>query len=190
MSICLHPRAAVAPSCDEPRAQAIALSSLFAAGSLLLSVFAIIGAIASLALLLALLGAFAAGSAIARWQPWPACHRLLLSRCAFLLSAVGWLLTLIAWNGFYYWAALLPGTAVGALGLGIAWRNSGIERGLPAMAAKSAIAASIIGVTASVLLTAHYAGPGESGFAYALAVLADLALLGALVVRIREQDLE
>ncbi|MGV8611370.1 hypothetical protein ACV347_32290, partial [Pseudomonas aeruginosa] len=46
----------VATSCVEPRAQAIALSSLFAAGALLLSVSAIIGAIASLALLLALTG--------------------------------------------------------------------------------------------------------------------------------------
>ena len=190
MSIFLHPRTAVATSCVEPRAQAIALSSLFAAGALLLSASAIIGAIASLALLLALAGAFAVGNTIARCRSWSACHRLLLSRYAFLLSAVGWLLTLIAWNGFFYWAALLPGTVVGALGFGIAWRNSGRGRGLPGMAAKSVIAVSIIGVIVVVLLTAHYDGAGGSGFAYALAVLADLALLGALVVRIREQDLE
>jgi hypothetical protein len=58
MSIFLHLRAAVATSGAEPRAQAIALSSLFAAGALLLSISAIIGAIASFGVAIGAGGSF------------------------------------------------------------------------------------------------------------------------------------
>ncbi|EKQ6527126.1 hypothetical protein [Klebsiella aerogenes] len=188
MSIFPSPRAVVATSCAEPRAQAIALSSLFAAGALLLSVSAIIGAIASLALLLALTGAFAVGYAIARWQPWPAHYSVTISCYAFVLSAIGWLLVLVIWNSEHGWLDLIPGIVFGGLGLGIVWQTHAAERGFLGMMPNIPTIASIVFITLTILLTNHYADSGKGGFVYALAVLADLALLGAVLVKIRLQD--
>ncbi|HBQ2427715.1 TPA: hypothetical protein L7M08_000270 [Klebsiella aerogenes] len=188
MSIFLHLRAAVATSGAEPRAQAIALSSLFAAGALLLSISAIIGAIASLALLLALTGAFAVGYAIARWQPWPAHYCVTISCYAFVLSAIGWLLVLVIWNSEHGWLELIPGIVFGGLGLGIVWQTHAAERGFLGMMPNIPTIASIVFITLAILLTNHYADSGKGGFVYALAVLADLALLGAVLVKIRLQD--
>lgn len=189
MSIFLHPRTAVATSCVEPRAQAIALSSLFAAGALLLSTSAIIGAIASLALLLALAGAFAVGYAIARWQPWPAHYCVTISCYAFVLSAIGWLLVLVIWNSEHGWLELIPGIVFGGLGLGIVWQTNAAERGLSGMMANIPTIAGIVIITLAILLTNHYADSGKGGFVYALAVLADLALLGAALVKIRQREM-
>ncbi|XEH49102.1 hypothetical protein NMD75_13605 [Edwardsiella tarda] len=50
--------------------------------------------------------------------------------------------------------------------------------------------ASIVVITLATLLTHHYAEAGRGGFVYALAVLVDLALLGGVLVKVREQDLE
>ncbi|WP_213198862.1 hypothetical protein [Klebsiella aerogenes] len=188
MSIFPSPRAVVATSCAEPRAQAIALSSLFAAGALLLSVSAIIGAIAGLALLLALTGAFAVGYAIARWQPWPAHYCVTISCYAFVLSAIGWLLVLVIWNSEHGWLDLIPGIVFGGLGLGIVWQTHAAERGFLGMMANIPTIASIVFITLAILLTNHYADSGKGGFVYALAVLVDLALLGAALVKIRLQD--
>ena len=188
MRIFPSPRAVVATSCAEPRAQAIALSSLFAAGALLLSISAIIGAIASLALLLALAGAFAVGYAIGRWQPWPAHYCVTISCYAFVLSAIGWLLVLVIWNSEHGWLELIPGIVFGGLGLGIVWQTHAAERVLLGMMPNIPTIASIVFITLAILLTNHYADSGKGGFVYALAVLADLALLGALLVKIRLQD--
>ncbi|CAH5864960.1 TPA: hypothetical protein M8J30_004857 [Klebsiella aerogenes] len=188
MSIFPPPRTVVATSCVEPRAQAIALSSLFATGALLLSASAIIGAIASLALLLALAGAFAVGYAIARWQPWPAHYCVTISCYAFVLSAIGWLLVLVIWNSEHGWLELIPGIVFGGLGLGIVWQTHAAERVLLGMMPNIPTIASIVFITLAILLTNHYADSGKGGFVYALAVLADLALLGAVLVKIRLQD--
>ncbi|EPG6266909.1 hypothetical protein L9F34_001181 [Klebsiella aerogenes] len=188
MSIFLHPRAAVATSGAELPAQAIVLSSLFAAGALLLSISAIIGAIASLALLLALAGAFAVGYAIARWQPWPAHYSVTISCYAFVLSTIGWLLVLVIWNSEHGWLGLIPGIVFGGLGLGIVWQTHAAERGLLGMTPNIPTIASIVFITLAILLTNHYADSGKGGFVYALAVLADLALLGAVLLKIRLQD--
>ncbi|EIV6644709.1 TPA: hypothetical protein MDY81_004004 [Klebsiella aerogenes] len=188
MSIFPPPRAMVATSCAEPRAQAIALSSLFAAGALLLSISAIIGAIASLALLLALAGAFAVGYAIGRWQQWPAHYSVTISCYAFVLSAIGWLLVMVIWNSEHGWLELIPGIVFGGLGLGIVWQTHAAERGFLGMMPNIPTIASIVFITLAILLTNHYADSGKGGFVYALAVLADLALLGAVLVKIRLQD--
>ncbi|HDU4718607.1 TPA: hypothetical protein RFT82_003023 [Klebsiella aerogenes] len=188
MSIFPPPRAMVATSCAEPRAQAIALSSLCAAGALLLSISAIIGAIASLALLLALAGAFAVGYAIGRWQQWPAHYSVTISCYAFVLSAIGWLLVLVIWNSEHGWLELIPGIVFGGLGLGIVWQTHAAERGFLGMMPNIPTIASIVFITLAILLTNHYADSGKGGFVYALAVLADLALLGAVLVKIRLQD--
>lgn len=188
MSIFPPPCAMVATSCAEPRAQAIALSSLFAAGALLLSISAIIGAIASLALLLALAGAFAVGYAIGRWQQWPAHYSVTISCYAFVLSAIGWLLVLVIWNSEHGWLELIPGIVFGGLGLGIVWQTHAAERGFLGMMPNIPTIASIVFITLAILLTNHYADSGKGGFVYALAVLADLALLGAVLVKIRLQD--
>lgn len=189
MSIFPPPRAAVATSGAEPRAQAIALSSLFAVGALLLSISAIIGAIASLALLLALAGAFAVGYAIARWQPWPVHYCVTISCYAFVLSAIGWLLVLVIWNSEHGWLELIPGIVFGGLGLGIVWQTHAAERGLLGMMANIPTIASIVFITLAILLTNHYADSGKGGFVYALAVLVDLALLGAALVKIRQREM-
>lgn len=189
MSIFPPPRAMVATSCAEPRAQAIALSSLFAAGALLLSISAIIGAIASLALLLALAGAFAVGYAIGRWQQWPAHYSVTISCYAFVLSAIGWLLVLVIWNSEHGWLELIPGIVFGGLGLGIVWQTHAAERGFLGMMPNIPTIASIVFITLAILLTNHYADSGKGGFVYALAVLADLALLGAVLLKIRLQEM-
>ncbi len=161
MSIFPSPRAVVATSCAEPRAQAIALSSLFAAGALLLSISAIIGAIASLALLLALAGAFAVGYAIGRWQPWPAHYCVTISCYAFVLSAIGWLLVLVIWNSEHGWLELIPGIVFGGLGLGIVWQTHAAERVLLGMMPNIPTIASIVFITLAILLTNHYADSGK-----------------------------
>ncbi|HIG9493002.1 TPA: hypothetical protein ACYEPZ_000001, partial [Klebsiella variicola] len=47
---------------------------------------------------------------------------------------------------------------------------------------------SVVVVIAATLLAQHTAGAGRSGVCFAFAVLLDLSLLGALIVRIRQQE--
>jgi hypothetical protein len=47
---------------------------------------------------------------------------------------------------------------------------------------------SVVVAIAATLLTWHTAGAGRSGVCFAFAVLLDWALLGALIVRIRQQE--
>ncbi|HBQ6652814.1 TPA: hypothetical protein L8N83_002956 [Klebsiella quasipneumoniae subsp. quasipneumoniae] len=51
-----------------------------------------------------------------------------------------------------------------------------------------ATALSVAVAIAATLLTWHTAGAGRGGVNFALAVLLDWALLGALIVRIRQQE--
>ncbi|GKP92933.1 MULTISPECIES: hypothetical protein [Klebsiella] len=143
MHVLHHHAAADAAGTIDPRGRAIALSVVFAAGALLFIMAPVIGASGTLGLLALLIAAFGAGWGFARAQPWLYRAPLTATRWAFLVSAAGWLLALVAWYGGQAWPALL---------------------------------------------TWHTAGAGRGGVNFALAVLLDWALLGALIVRIRQQE--
>ncbi|WP_370558795.1 hypothetical protein [Edwardsiella tarda] len=128
MSIFLNPHTARATTGADRRTQIIALSSVIAAGALLLDASAVLGVVGCLVLLLALMVAFIAGHLLTRWQPWPARYCLAIACYAFLLSAAGWLLLLIAWHGACDWLEFVPGVVVAGLGLGIAWQNNEVEK--------------------------------------------------------------
>ncbi|MEE2481734.1 hypothetical protein PRA57_11975 [Klebsiella pneumoniae] len=154
--------AAEAAATIDPRGRAIALSVVIAAGALLLIMPPVIGVTGTLSLLTALIAAFSVGWGFTRGQSWLYRSPLAATRWAFLLSAAGWLLALVAWYGGQDWPALLPGVACGGAGAAVA--------------------------IAATLLTWHTAGGGRHGVCFAFAVLLDWALLGALMVRIRQQE--
>lgn len=131
MHVLHHHAAADAAGTIDPRGRAIALSVVFAAGALLFIMAPVIGGSGTLGLLALLIAAFGAGWGFARAQPWLYRAPLTATRWAFLVSAAGWLLALVAW---------------------------------------------------------HTAGAGRGGVNFAFAVLLDWALLGALIVRIRQQE--
>lgn len=113
---------------------------------------------------------------------------LAATRWAFLLSAAGWLLALVAWYGGQDWPALLPGVACGGAGAAVAWRIAAGRTALPGMRVSGATVLSVAIAIAATLLTWHTAGGGRHGVCFAFAVLLDWALLGALMVRIRQQE--
>ncbi|MCX9886374.1 hypothetical protein [Klebsiella quasipneumoniae] len=153
MHVLHHHAAANAGGTIDPRGRAIALSVVFAAGALLFIMAPVIGASGTLGLLALLIAAFGAGWGFARAQPWLYRAPLTATRWAFLVSAAGWLLALVAWYGGQAWPALSVAVAI-----------------------------------AATLLTWHTAGAGRGGVNFAFAVLLDWALLGALIVRIRQQE--
>ncbi|HHS9538961.1 TPA: hypothetical protein ACTXCH_004941, partial [Klebsiella quasipneumoniae subsp. quasipneumoniae] len=109
MHVLHHHAAANAAGTIDPRGRAIALSVVFAAGALLFIMAPVIGASGTLGLLALLIAAFGAGWGFARAQPWLYRAPLTATRWAFLVSAAGWLLALVAWYGGQAWPALLPG---------------------------------------------------------------------------------
>ncbi|STU15828.1 Uncharacterised protein [Klebsiella pneumoniae] len=157
--------AAEAAATIDPRGRAIALSVVIAAGALLLIMPPVIGVTGTLSLLTALIAAFGVGWGFTRGQSWLYRSPLAATRWAFLLSAAGWLLALVAWYGGQDWPALLPGMRVSV-----------------------ATVLSVAIAIAATLLTWHTAGGGRHGVCFAFAVLLDWALLGALMVRIRQQE--
>ncbi|STW37097.1 Uncharacterised protein [Klebsiella pneumoniae] len=91
--------AAEAAATIDPRGRAIALSVVIAAGALLLIMPPVIGVTGTLSLLTALIAAFGVGWGFTRGQSWLYRSPLAATRWAFLLSAAGWLLALVAWYG-------------------------------------------------------------------------------------------
>ena len=172
----------------DPRGRAIALSVVFAAGALLINMTPVIGIVGSLTLLALLIAAFGAGWGFARSLPWLYRAPLATMRWAFFLSATGWLLALVAWYGGQDWPGLLPGVAFGGAGAATAWRVSAGWASPAAGRVSGAMLLSVAVAIAATLLTWHTAGAGRSGVCFAFAVLLDWALLGALIVRIRQQE--
>ncbi|CAI1595520.1 hypothetical protein [Serratia ficaria] len=166
-------------------ASAIALSVPVAAGALLLKLESVLGIGVSLMLLLALALAFIGGAALARWRPLQNGRALVILRYGFLLATAAGLLTLLMLFGGHAWPALLPGIALGGLGLGVAYRTAA---GALDSISRLTMLASIVVAVAVALLIQTYAAPGVSGFYFAFALLADLTLLGALIARIAERD--
>lgn len=105
---------------DRPRGRAIALSVVIAAGALLLIMPPVIGVTGTLSLLTALIAAFGVGWGFTRGQSRLYRSPLAATRWAFLLSAAGWLLALVARYGGQDWPALLPGVACGGAGAAVA----------------------------------------------------------------------
>lgn len=188
MHVLHHHAAANAAGTIDPRGRAIALSVVFAAGALLFIMAPVIGGSGTLGLLALLIAAFGAGWGFARAQPWLYRAPLTATRWAFLVSAAGWLLALVAWYGGQDWPALLPGVACGGAGAAVAWRIAAGRTALPGMRVSGATVLSVAIAIAATLLTWHTAGGGRHGVCFAFAVLLDWALLGALMVRIRQQE--
>ena len=180
--------AADAAGIIEPRGRAIALSVAFAAGALLLNMVPVIGVTGTLSLLTALSVACGAGWGFTRGQSWLYRSPLAATRWAFLLSAAGWLLALVAWYGGQDWPAMLPGVACGGAGAAVAWRIAAGRSAQCGPRVDGATLLSVVVVIAATLLAQHTAGAGRSGVCFAFAVLLDLSLLGALIVRIRQQE--
>ncbi|HDH1529476.1 TPA: hypothetical protein PIU36_004751 [Klebsiella quasipneumoniae subsp. similipneumoniae] len=180
--------AADAAGIIEPRGRAIALSVAFAAGALLLNMVPVIGVTGMLSLLTALIAAFGAGWGSTRGHSWLYRSPLAATRWAFLLSAACWLLALVAWYGGQDWPAMLPGVACGGAGAAVAWRVAAGRAALSGSRVSGATALSVAVAIAATLLTWHTAGAGRGGVCFAFAVLLDWALLGALIVRIRQQE--
>ncbi|MEL5296601.1 hypothetical protein PTR52_07505 [Serratia nevei] len=169
-------------------ASALAFSVPVAAGALLLKTESLLGIGATLMLLTALALAFLGGAALARWQPLRNRPALAMLRDGFLLAAAGWLLTLLMLFGGHDWPALLAGIALGGLGQGVAYRTAVGERPAFAVACRLTTVVTIVAVVVAALLIQTYAAPGARGSCFALALLVDLALLGALMARVAERD--
>ncbi|EPR1089239.1 hypothetical protein ACX2XH_002904 [Serratia marcescens] len=171
-------------------ASALALSVPVAAGALLLKTESLLGIGATLMLLtaLALALAFLGGAALAAWRPLRNRPALAMLRYGFLLAAAGWLLTLLMLFGGHDWPALLAGIALGGLGQGVAYRTAVGERPAFAVACRLTTVVTIVAVVVAALLIQTYAAPGVRGSCFALALLVDLALLGALMARVAERD--
>ncbi|WP_242452024.1 hypothetical protein [Serratia marcescens] len=92
--------------------------------------------------------------------------------------------------GGHGWPALLPGLALGGLGQGVAYRTAVGEKGALAVAYRLTTVVTLVAVVVAVSLVQTYAAPGIKGACFALALLVDLALLGALMARIAERDRE
>ncbi|WP_419686425.1 hypothetical protein ACN2W4_23870 [Serratia marcescens] len=169
-------------------ASGLALSVPVAAGALLLEAESLLGIGATLMLLTALALAFLGGTALARWQPLRKRPALAMLRYGFLLAAAGWLLTLLMLFGGHDWPALLVGIALGGLGQGVAYRTAVGERTAFAVACRLTTVVTSVAVVVAALLIQTYAAPGARGGCFALALLVDLALLGALMARVAERD--
>ncbi|EMB2350894.1 hypothetical protein U8Y33_004299 [Serratia marcescens] len=169
-------------------ASALALSVPVAAGALLLEAESLQGIGSTLMLLTALALAFLGGTALARWQPLRNRPALAILRHGFLLAAAGWLLTLLMLFGGHDWPALLAGLALGGLGQGVAYRTAVEEKAAFAVACRLTTVVTIVAVVIAASLVQTYAAPGVRGSCFALALLVDLALLGALLARVAERD--
>jgi len=168
-------------------ASALALSVPVAAGALLLKTESLLGIGAALMLLTALALAFLGGAALAGWRPLRNRPALAILRYGFLLAAAGWLFTLLMLFGGHGGMSLLPGIALGGLGQGVAYRTA-VGEGALAVARRLTTVVTIVAVGVAVLLVQTYAVPGARGSCFALALLVDLALLGALMARVAERD--
>ncbi|QVV81104.1 hypothetical protein KJB25_04315, partial [Serratia marcescens] len=73
-------------------------------------------------------------------------------------------------------------------GQGVAYRTAVGEKRALAVARRLTTVVTIVAVVIAALLVQTYAAPGARGGCFALALLVDLALLGALMARVAERD--
>ncbi len=165
MHVLHHHAAADAAGTIDPRGRAIALSVVFAAGALLLIIAPVIGASGTLGLLALLIAAFGAGWGFARAQPGSIGRPAAATRWAFLLSAAGWLLALVAWYGGGP-AGAAPRRDVRQRGGGCRRRVAAGRAALSGSRVSGATALSVAVAIAATLLTRT--PPGQDAAACAL----------------------
>ncbi|HGH5977082.1 TPA: hypothetical protein ACJI8J_000401 [Kluyvera georgiana] len=153
--------------------RAIALGSGTAAGGLLLKMATMVGVGSSMILLAALAVSIGLGVMLARQRG--------IARHGFLLAAAGWLLVLLTILNGHIGNVLLPGILIGGVGLGLAHGRYVVEK-------RTGTTISCVVALTTVLLIQACAAPGLMGYVFAFALPIDLALLGALLVRIAEQE--
>ncbi|MHA7846583.1 hypothetical protein [Serratia sp. D1N4] len=140
---------------------------------------------AIITLLLALLLAFASGVALMRTLAEEKQRTLAALWKSLVLSAVGLLLLILI--GRNDWLAMLPGIVIGGIGLGSASQiTTALLQPLAniSVGTAAALLASIATTLAVILLIQSHASPD-----FAIALLIDLVLLGALAARIAECDI-
>ena len=158
---------------EEGAVSAIALGSAAAAGGLLLKMATIVGVGISMILLAALAVSIGLGAMLARQRA--------VARHGFLLAAAGWLLVLLTILNGHMGSVLLPGIFIGGVGLGLAHGRYVVEK-------RMGTTISCVAALTAVLLIQACSAPGWMGYDFAFALPLDLALLGALLVRIAEQE--
>lgn len=158
---------------EESAVRAIALGCGTAAAGLLLRMATMVGVGISMILLAALAVSIGLGGILARQRG--------IARHGFLLAAAGWLLVLLTILNGHIGNVLLPGILIGGVGLGLAHGRYLVEK-------RMGTTISCVAAVTAVLLIQACAAPGLMGYVFAFALPLDLALLGALLVRIAEQE--
>ncbi|MFV0264154.1 MAG: hypothetical protein ACK5JN_17255 [Kluyvera sp.] len=158
---------------EEGAVRAIALATAAAAGGLVLKMTTSVGVGVSLLLLAALAASAALGALLASQRAF--------ARYGFMLAAAGWLLVLLTLLNGHVGIALLPGMLIAGLGLGLAHGRCAVQM-------RMGSTLSVIAAVAAAWWIQTHAAPGLMGYVFAFALPIDLALLGALLVRIAEQE--
>lgn len=138
--------------------------------------------------------AFAGGYIGSRWEAFLPTAHLTRIRLGFLISAAGLLCLILAFRGMYSWHSLMPGVIVSGLGQGIVSRAIAGKRNGNAVSARFAksragVMTTVALLSSGICLAIPLQFAGLSGFPYAFALLLDLSLLGALYIKITEDDL-
>ncbi|PWW11660.1 hypothetical protein [Mangrovibacter plantisponsor] len=146
----------------------------------------------AITLVLLLVIAFTGGYLGSRWPVFRQQNWLNRLYYGFLVSAAGMLFLVMALQGAYNWFPLVPGVAISGLGQGIvAMAAANTNRSHPVtMRPLSRTLWKVAGALLSIVVCLHIQGQfsGITGFPYAFALLLDLALLGALYVRITRAE--
>ncbi|VEI68227.1 Uncharacterised protein [Serratia rubidaea] len=170
--------------------RAIVFSVLPSAALLLFSQYGGAQPLPALLLPLSLALAFFCGVALGCWRPLAQRPPLVAARYGLLLGAAGLLWILLALHGALVWTMLLPGAGVTGLGLGAAYQSQRAVAppGQRAVSARIAMALTCGAALAATQWLQWQALP--AGFNFALALLVDMTLFGALLARIVERDRE
>ena len=183
------------PRAEQARIHAgiLLLSGLAAQVALLIKLAAWESALITVVLLILLFIAIFSGVYLARYRLLQRKSSLQQICLGFIISAAGLILLLVTLHGVHTVWSLLPGIIISGLGQGMvstAVMKKDKNKWHRFYASKRMATLLIIGVavavTAAVRLQSGF--PGITGFPYAFALLVDIALFGALYVRIIELD--
>ncbi|CAE1147836.1 hypothetical protein ACWA06_04785 [Serratia rhizosphaerae] len=169
--------------------RAIVLSVLLSAALLLFRQYGWAQPLPGVALPLSLALAFACGVALGRYRPLAQPSPLVVARYGLLIAAAGLLWILLALHGRLEWTMLLPGAWLTGAGLGAVYQRhrASAPPGRHPVWGRAALAL-ICG--AALAATQWLQWQAAGGFNFAFALLVDMVLFGALLVRIVERDRE
>lgn len=186
----LSSQSACRQATQQPRliAGGIFYSGLAAEALLLVTLYGGSGLLYGLALLLTLTLTTAAGIATARWRH---AGQLAGIMHGFLIAAAGLLLVVLALHAQRDWLVLLPAVAISGVGQGMV--GAALHQG--SMRSRSGrvrlLVYGLLALLSCVLVLAiKQAVGGLEGRSFSFALLLDLALFGALLVRISQRDVE